>query len=127
MLWHDLSWQSGRCSPSRYLLENMNTQEKDFIKILRRSQVPPRQEARVGCSVLVNAMRAFPIRADIGLDGCAHAQGAGRVAFTRYNRMTQHRSTRLFRARLLWWVGGFGVVVSLIGLWASGWQGQRVV
>jgi hypothetical protein len=54
----------------------MNTQEKDFRKILRKSQVPPKQDARAGCSVLVKAVRVFPVRADIGLDGRAHAQGA---------------------------------------------------
>ena len=42
--------------------------------------------------------------------------------------MHNHRSsTRLFRARLWWWLGGLGVVVSLVGLWASGWPGKRVV
>jgi cytochrome c peroxidase len=41
--------------------------------------------------------------------------------------MTQHMNTRLVRTRLLWWVGGLGVVVSLVGLWASGWQETRVV
>jgi cytochrome c peroxidase len=40
--------------------------------------------------------------------------------------MTQHTRTRLFRTRLWWWVGGLGVVVSLIGIWASGWQEQQV-
>ena len=35
-------------------------------------------------------------------------------------------STRLLRTRLWWGVGGRGVVVSLVGLWASGWQGQQV-
>jgi cytochrome c peroxidase len=40
--------------------------------------------------------------------------------------MTQHISSRLFRTRLLWWMGGLGVVVSLVGLWASGRQEQRV-
>jgi cytochrome c peroxidase len=49
------------------------------------------------------------------------------MAFPQYNNMTQHMSARLSRARPLWWVGGLGVVVSLIGLWAGGWQGQRVV
>ena len=36
-------------------------------------------------------------------------------------------STHLFRIRLWWWVSGLGVVVSLVGIWASGWQGERVV
>jgi cytochrome c peroxidase len=40
--------------------------------------------------------------------------------------MLQHISTRLFRIHLLWWMGGLGVVVSLVGLWASGRQEQRV-
>jgi cytochrome c peroxidase len=36
-------------------------------------------------------------------------------------------STHLFRIRLWGWVSGLGVVVSLVGIWASGWQGERVV
>ena len=39
--------------------------------------------------------------------------------------MTQQMNTRLFRTRLWWWVGALGGVVMLIGLWGSGWQGQR--
>ena len=39
--------------------------------------------------------------------------------------MTKHISTRLFRTRLLWWMGSLGVVVSLVGLRESGWQGQQ--
>jgi cytochrome c peroxidase len=35
--------------------------------------------------------------------------------------------TRLFSTQLWWWIGGLGGVVSLVGLWASGWQGQRTV
>jgi len=40
--------------------------------------------------------------------------------------MTQHISSRLFRTRLLWWVGGLGGVLSLVGIWDSGWQGKQV-
>jgi cytochrome c peroxidase len=39
--------------------------------------------------------------------------------------MSMH--TRLFATQLWWWIGGLGVVVSLVGLWASAWQGQRTV
>src|SRR5262245_50462344 len=39
--------------------------------------------------------------------------------------MIKHISTHLFRARLLWWVSGLGVVVSLVSIWASGWQEQQ--
>ncbi len=40
--------------------------------------------------------------------------------------MTQHTNTSLFRT-CRWWPGGLGVVVSLVSIWASGWQGQQVV
>ena len=35
--------------------------------------------------------------------------------------------TRLFSTQVWWWIGGLGVVVSLVSLWASAWQGQRMV
>jgi cytochrome c peroxidase len=40
--------------------------------------------------------------------------------------MPKHISARLFRTRLWWWVSGLGVVVSLAGIWTSGWQGPPV-
>ena len=43
------------------------------------------------------------------------------------NYETTSMHTRLFYTRLWWWVGGLGVVVSLIGLWASGGQGKWAV
>ena len=36
-------------------------------------------------------------------------------------------SARLFRARLLWWLAGLGVVLCLLGLWVGGWQGEPVL
>ena len=33
--------------------------------------------------------------------------------------------TRLFHTRLWWWLGGLGVVGSLVGFWACGWQEPR--
>jgi cytochrome c peroxidase len=41
--------------------------------------------------------------------------------------MIKHISTRLFRTRLLWWMGGLGVVLSLVGIWESGWQEKQVL
>jgi cytochrome c peroxidase len=41
--------------------------------------------------------------------------------------MTQHISSRLFQTRRLWWVGGLGGVLSLVGIWDSGWQGKQVL
>ena len=43
------------------------------------------------------------------------------------NTLVAADTWQLFRARLWWWVGGLGVVVSLVSLWASGGQRQRVV
>lgn len=37
--------------------------------------------------------------------------------------MIQYTYMRLFRARLWWWVGSLGVMVSLVGLWEYAWQG----
>jgi cytochrome c peroxidase len=34
--------------------------------------------------------------------------------------------TRLFRARLWWWLAGSGVVLCLLGIWAGGWPGEQV-
>src|SRR5262245_61799895 len=39
--------------------------------------------------------------------------------------MTQHISSRPVRTRLWWGVGGLGVVVGLVSLWASGWQEKQ--
>ena len=41
--------------------------------------------------------------------------------------MTQHPSTCLFRTRPWWWVGGLAVVLCLVGIWESGWQGKQVL
>jgi cytochrome c peroxidase len=41
--------------------------------------------------------------------------------------MIKHISTRLFRTRLLWWMGGLGVVLSLVGIWESRWQEKQVL
>ena len=43
------------------------------------------------------------------------------------NTLVAADTWQLFRARLWWWVGGLGVVVSLVSLWASGGQRQRAV
>jgi cytochrome c peroxidase len=47
------------------------------------------------------------------------------VEVSNYETTSMH--TRLFYTQFWWWVGGLGVVVSLVGLWASGWQGKWVV
>jgi cytochrome c peroxidase len=36
-------------------------------------------------------------------------------------------SSRLLRAYLWWWVGGLAVVVCLVTIWESGWQGEQVL
>ena len=36
-------------------------------------------------------------------------------------------SSRLLRAHLWWWVGGLAVVVCLVAIWESGWQGEPVL
>ena len=41
------------------------------------------------------------------------------------NTLVAADTWQLFRARLWWWVGGLGVVVSLVSLWASWGQRQQ--
>jgi cytochrome c peroxidase len=36
-------------------------------------------------------------------------------------------SARLFRAPLLWWLAGLGIVLCLVAIWESRWQGKQVL